>query len=159
MHIHACMRTHIDVHMKIHVHAPKCSYSHACMHAHTYVCMHAHADTSKHLYTYMNIKASALYDIEFRESDVSPGRKEVKQGKLVKYILPTKGYLRETNKSQNINPISPTPKFTFGIIQIKVKSLSTSFQWLVQYKINLSVGLRSDLEVRGVCKVKVFASM
>ena len=47
--------------------------------------------------------------------------------------------LKKTNKSQNINPISPTPKFTFGIIQIKVKSLSTSFQWLVQYKINLSV--------------------
>ena len=38
---------------------------------------------------------------------------------------------RETYKSQNINPISPTPAFTFGIIQIKVKSLSTSFQWLV----------------------------
>ena len=40
---------------------------------------------------------------------------------------------------KSIYPISPTPKFTFGIIQIKVKSLSTSFQWLVQYKINLSV--------------------
>ena len=107
----------------------------------------------------MKIKASSLYDIEFRESDVSPGRKEVKQGKFVEYIFPTKGYFRKTNKSQNINPISPTPKITFGIIQIKVKSLSTSFQWLVQYKINLSVGHRPDLEVRGVCKVKVFASM
>ena len=84
----------------------------------------------------MKIKASTLYDIEFRESDVSPGRTEVKQGKFVKYIFPAKGYFRETNKSQNINPISPTPKFTFDIIQIKVKSLSTSFQWLVQYKIN-----------------------
>ena len=107
----------------------------------------------------MKIKASALYDIEFWESDVSTGRTEVKQGKFVEYIFPTKGYFRETNKSQNINPISQTPKFTFGIIQIKVKSLSTSFQWLVQYKINLSVWLRPDLEVRGVCKVKVFASM
>ena len=29
--------------------------------------------------------------------------------------------------SQNINPISPTPKFTLRIIQIKVKSLLTSF--------------------------------
>ena len=86
----------------------------------------------------MKIKASALYDIEFRESDVSPGR-TVKQGKFVEYIFPVKCYFRETNKSQNINPISPTPKFTFGIIQIKVKSLSTSFQLLVQYKINLSV--------------------
>ena len=88
---------------------------------------------------YMKIKASPLYDIEFRESDVSPGRTEVKQGKFVEYIFPTKGYFRETNKSQNINTISLTPKFTFGIIQIKVKSQSTSFQWLVQYKINVSV--------------------
>ena len=109
--------------MLLNVHTPM----HAC---------NAHADTSKHLYIYI---LSALYDIEFGESDVSPGRTEVKQGKFVEYIFPTKGYFRETNKSQNINPISPTPKFTFGIIQIKVKSLSTSFQWLVQYKINLSV--------------------
>ena len=87
----------------------------------------------------MKIKASALYDIEFRELDVLPGRTEVKQGKFVKYIFPAKVFFRETNKSQNINPISLTPKFTFGIIQIKVKSLLTSFQWLVQYKINLSV--------------------
>ena len=28
----------------------------------------------------MKIKASALYDIEFRELDVLPGRTEVKQG-------------------------------------------------------------------------------
>ena len=71
----------------------------------------------------MKIKASALYDIEFRESYVSPGRTEVKQGKFVEYIFQAKGYFRETNKSENINPISPTPEFTFGIIQIKVKSL------------------------------------
>ena len=30
----------------------------------------------------MKIKANALYDIEFWESDVSPGRTEVKQAKL-----------------------------------------------------------------------------
>ena len=30
----------------------------------------------------MKIKARALYDIEFRESDVSPGRTEVKQENL-----------------------------------------------------------------------------
>ena len=134
MYIHACMRTHINVHMKTHVHAPKCSYSHACMQ-----CTCRYIKTFIHLHSYMKIKASALYDIEFGESDVSPGRTEVKQGKFVEYIFPTKGYFRETNKSQNINPISPTPKFTFGIIQIKVKSLSTCFQWLVQYKINSSV--------------------
>ena len=34
----------------------------------------------------MKIKASALYDIEYWESDVSPGRTEVKQGKFVEYI-------------------------------------------------------------------------
>ena len=143
MYIHAFMRTHINVHMKTHVHAPKCSYSHACMHACTHICMHAcicrYIKTIIYLHSYMKIKASALYDIEFRESDVSPSRTEVKQRKFVKYIFRAKGYFRETNKSQNINPISPTPKFTFGIIQIKVKSLSASFQWLFQYKINLSV--------------------
>ena len=53
---------------------------------------------------------------------MSPGRTEVKQEKFVEYLFPVKGYFRETNKSQNINPIPPTPKFTFGIIQIKVKA-------------------------------------
>ena len=43
----------------------------------------------------MKIKASALYDIEFRESYVSPGRTEVKQGKFVEYIFPAKGYLEK----------------------------------------------------------------
>ena len=38
----------------------------------------------------------------------------------------TKGYFRETCKSQNINLISLTPKFNLGIIQIKIKSLSTT---------------------------------
>ena len=144
MYKNACIRTHINVHIKymymlLNVHTPM----HACMHACTHMCMHActcrYIKTFIYLHFYMKIKASALYDIEFRESDVSPGRTEVKQGKFVEYIFLAKGYFRETNKSQNINPISPTPKFTFGIIQIKVKSLSTSFQWLVQYKINLSV--------------------
>ena len=61
--------------------------------------------------------------LEFRESDVSSGKTEVKQGKFVKFISPVKVFLRETYKSQNINPISPTPKFTLVIKQIKVKSL------------------------------------
>ena len=124
----------------MHAHTHQCAYENVCtcsimfilpcMHAHTYVCMHActcrYIKTFIYLHSYMKIKASTLYDIEFRESDVSPGRTEVKQGKFVKYIFPAKGYFRETNKSQNINPISPTPMFTFGIIQIKVKSLSSS---------------------------------
>ena len=58
--------------------------------------------------------------------------KQKSNGKLVEFISPAKGYVRETYKSQKINPISPTPKFTFAIIQIKVRSQSTSFQWLVQ---------------------------
>ena len=58
---------------------------------------------------------------------MSPCKTEVKKGKFVEYIFPAKGYFRETNKSQNINPISPTPKFTFGIIQIKVKTYQLVF--------------------------------
>ena len=68
----------------------------------------------------------------FLESTVSPGKTEVKQGKSVECVSPVKSYFRESYKSQNINPISPTPKFTLGIIQIKVNSISTSFQCLVQ---------------------------
>ena len=101
MYIHACMRTHINEHMKTHVHAPKCSYSHACMHPCTHICMHActcrYIKTIIYLHCYMKIKAKALNDIEFRESDVSSGRTEVKQGKFVEYIFPAKGYSRETN--------------------------------------------------------------
>ena len=69
----------------------------------------------------------SIIKLEFRESDMSPGQTEIKQAKFVEFISRTKDYFRETYKSQNINPISPTPKFTFGIIQIKVISLSTSF--------------------------------
>ena len=66
-------------------------------------------------------------------------------------------------KSQNINPISPTRKFTLGIIEIIIKSLSTIFSaWF--NKIYLSVQFQyltfqPNPKVRGVCKVKVFASM
>ena len=56
-----------------------------------------------------------LFQLEFRDSDVSPGKTEVKQGKFVEFISPAKGYFRETYKSKNINPISPTPKFTLKI--------------------------------------------
>ena len=56
------------------------------------------------------------------------GEPEVKQNKFVEFISPAKGYFRETYKSQNIKHISPTPKFTLGIMQIEVKSPSSSFQ-------------------------------
>ena len=51
---------------------------------------------------------------------MSPGKTEVKQGKRVEFISTAKCYFKETYKSQNINPISPIPKLTLGIIQIKV---------------------------------------
>ena len=54
-------------------------------------------------------------ELEFRESDVLSYKTEVKQGKFVDVVSPAKSYFRETYKSQNINPISPTPKFTLGI--------------------------------------------
>ena len=41
----------------------------------------------------VKIKASALYEIEFREPDVSPGKTEIIQGAFVEYISPAKGYL------------------------------------------------------------------
>ena len=72
------------------------------------------------LYIWTNFKN--LYKLEFQESDVSPGKTDVKEGKFVEFISPVK-FFRETYKSQNINPISQTPKFTLGILQIKVKSL------------------------------------
>ena len=73
------------------------------------------------------------------------------------------GYLRETYKSQNINPISPTTKFTLGIIQIKIKAyqlvFSAKFNKKQTYLYNFNIWLQPDLEARGVCMVKVFASM
>ena len=58
---------------------------------------------------------------------MSPVKAEVKQGTFAEFISPPKGFFRETYKSQNINPISPTPKDTLGIIQIKAKNPSSSF--------------------------------
>ena len=69
MYIQECMRTHINVHMKTHVHAPKFSYSHACTHICMYACTCRYIKTFLYLHSYMKIKASALYDIEFRESN------------------------------------------------------------------------------------------
>ena len=63
-----------------------------------------------------------------------PTKTEVKQGEFVEFISLAKGYSRKKYSSQNLNPISPIPKVTFGIIQIKVKYLSTSFQRLDKKK-------------------------
>ena len=62
------------------------------------------------------VKKQTKQTLEFRESDVLPGKTEVKHGKFVTFTSPAKDYFRETYKSQNINPISPSPKFTLGII-------------------------------------------
>ena len=87
--------------MLLNVHTPMHACTHICMHA----CTCRYIKTFIYLPSYIKIKASALYDIEFQESDEWPGRTEVKQGKFVEYIFSAKGYFRETNKSQNINPI------------------------------------------------------
>ena len=48
--------------------------------------------------------------LEFQEPDVSLGKTKVNKDSYPQM----KGYFRETCKSQNINPISPTPKFNLG---------------------------------------------
>ena len=61
-------------------------------------------------------------NLKFQKLDVSVG---ITEGKFVELYHPMKDYFREVCKSTNINPISPTPKFTLGIIQVVIKSLST----------------------------------
>ena len=64
---------------------------------------------------------------------MSPGKIEDKQSKFVELCPLWKGYFIEMYKSPNINPISPSPKFAFGIIHIIIKSLSNlskQFQYL-----------------------------
>ena len=76
----------------------------------------------------------------------------VKQGKFVEFIFPAKGYFSETYKSQKINPIIPTPYVTLGIIQIKVKTLSTNFQWVVKNRIcTISISGFNLTQMLGVC--------
>ena len=88
----------------------------------------------------------------------------VNKTSLTNLYPPTKGYLRETCKSQNINPIyltlsSPSVSFTSKQTPVKyvlvlslIKSILTSaqFQYLT-FKLNL--------EVKGVCKFKVLPCM
>ena len=71
-----------------------------------------------------------MLQLEFRKSDVSSGKTEVKQGKFIDLYPQTKAYFREMCKSQKMNPISRTPKFNLGIIQNIIKSLSTIFSAL-----------------------------
>ena len=77
---HACAHTSMYIrkhmYMLLNVHTPMHACTHICMHA----CTCRYIKTFIYLHSYMKIKASALHDIEFRESDVSPGRTE-KKGK------------------------------------------------------------------------------
>ena len=77
-----------------------------------------------------------------------------------KLYHPAKGCFREIYKLQNINPISPSPKFTLGIIQIIVKSMSAILVLsLIKYKITVqfqNMTFRPDPEVRVVCKVIIW---
>ena len=55
MYIHACMRTHINVHMKtqdtlLNVHTPM----HACMHTHMYACMHMQIHQNIYIFTFLH---------------------------------------------------------------------------------------------------------
>ena len=77
--------------------------------------------------------------VELGESDVFLGKTEVKQGKFVEFISPAKGYFRETYKSQNINPISLTPKFTLGIKDgIMFGFLEDLFKLFVHFKTSIT---------------------
>ena len=87
------------------------------------------------------------------------------QTRQIHRIYPkTKGNLRETCKLQDINPISPTPRLNFGIIQIIIKSLSTisvlssiKIYFSVQY-LSFQPDQDSGILSKGVCKVNVFFS-
>ena len=72
----------------------------------------------------------------------------MKQGKFIKYIYPRRKGILVKLINHKINHILPTSKFTYGILQIKVNSLSTSFN------INFDLTQRLD-----VCRVGVFDSM
>ena len=92
-----------------------------------------------------------------------PGKTEVKQGRFIEFKSPTKGYFRETCEPQNINPISLTPKFTFGVIQIIIKACQL-FLVLISIKNTLFVQFQyltfpMDPEVRSMCKVRDSASI
>ena len=58
---------------------------------------------------------------------MSPGKTEVKHSSFVDFLSLAKGYFRDIYKSQNINPIFRTSKFTFVIIQHKVKAYQLVF--------------------------------
>ena len=58
---------------------------------------------------------------------------KVKQGKLIKFISSDEGYIRETCKSESINPISATPKFALGIITDTVKEYRKQISFIADY--------------------------
>ena len=57
----------------------------------------------------------------------------MKQDKFVEF---TKGYFRETCKSQNTNPTSPTPKFPLDIIQIITRPVNLTLELRTEYSLS-----------------------
>ena len=68
-------------------------------------------------------KLVSFFKQEFRESNVSPDIKEIKQGKFVEFISRRRVILEKLiNHKTKIPFLQPLSSFTLGIIQIKVKS-------------------------------------
>ena len=61
---------------------------------------------------------------------------KVKQGKFVELFPPPNGYFAETYKSQNINPISPTPKLNWGMI-LSTNSIIPKVNLGIEKKVHL----------------------
>ena len=69
--------------------------------------------------------ASLINALQFREPMCRLANLKSNKANSFNLYPKTKGYLRETCKSQNMNFISPTTNFNFDIIQIIIKSLLT----------------------------------
>ena len=86
-------------------------------------------------------------------------KNEVKQGKLIEFISPTRIILEKRIHHKTFNHIiSPNPKYKLGIIQIIIKSMSMTLV-LSSIKCTYHLTFQPDPEVRGMCKFEVFASM
>ena len=94
-------------------------------------CVKHHLPTKMTIELYC-VKQNVPFDNLNSENRMCRLAKQKSNKAIVKFISPAQDHFRETYKSQNKIPISPTPKFTLDIKQIKAKRLSTSSQCLVQ---------------------------
>ena len=83
---------------------------------------------------------------------MSPGKTEVKHGKIVEFISLAKGCFRETYKSQNIS--SPWVSYRSKLKAYQLV-FSGKFNKKLTYLYNFNIWLEPDPEVRCVYKVKV----